>query len=475
MNYLQNWLRKSSLKVKWSLGASAAIFFTFFIFSFIQYHIISRVMLHEENNNVRQVLDELAIFFQQRGGVITQDAFKDNMELANQIIEKDQTIRVLDHYGNQITISTDEEKAIKSLYYIPFQPVQKKTVDLLETNQEKIYVGRAPIHSREFTGYVEVIQPLTRYRHTMSSLFLMMTIFGAIALVMSGLFGFLMAKNFLKPLQKLSATMKKIRRKGFHERMEPSNSKDEMGELTNIFNGMMDQIELSFNQQRQFVEDASHELRTPVQIMEGHLKLLNRWGKNDPNILDESLHASIQELERMKNLVQELLDLSRAEQVESKISDQITLLLKTLNQVIKNFELIHEDFEFQLHYKGLKNTTVHIGENHLEQIMIILLDNAVKFSDQIKKVDIFITEENDCTKVTVKDYGVGIPNEDLSNIFHRFYRVDKARSRVKGGNGLGLAIAKQLIESYSGEINASSNLGEGTSITLTLPSMCENR
>ncbi|MGE8206410.1 HAMP domain-containing sensor histidine kinase [Heyndrickxia sp. NPDC080065] len=465
MKYLKNWYQKSSLKVKWSVVTSAAIFFTFFLFSLVQYNVINKWMLNQEKNNIFQALDETILFVKQGG------YRADNIDLVNRFIEKDLTIRILDQYGNQEVLTPDENSP---KYFIPFQPVHKKTVALFETNGKKLYLGRAPVHTSGFDGYVEVIQPLTRYHQMMDLLFLIMTIFGSVALLLSGFFGFLMAKSFLKPLQNLSSTMKKIRKKGFHERMEPSNSKDEMAELTHIFNDMMDQIEDSFNQQKRFIEDASHELRTPVQIMEGHLNLLNRWGKNDPNILDESLHASIQELDRMKKLVQELLDLSRAEQQESKSYEQRTILLKTLNQVIKNFEMIHEKFTFNLHTNKLNNTIVCISANHLEQILIILLDNAVKYSDQSREVDIFVEEEAGSIKITVKDYGVGIPKEDLSKIFHRFYRVDKARSRAKGGNGLGLAIAKQIVEGYSGEIYAMSKVGEGTSITFTLP-VNENR
>ncbi|QQZ11147.1 HAMP domain-containing histidine kinase [Heyndrickxia vini] len=472
MKFLRNWYHTSSLKVKWSVGTSAAIFFTFFLFSFSQYHVINKWMLYEEKNNILQALNEITIFVKQAGSL--DDNLAENKELQNQIYEKNQIIRILYPNGDEYRVYNADTDTPK--YYIPFQPVHQKTVTLLETDNKKIYLGRAPFHINGFTGYIEIIQPLTRYHQMMGSLFFIMSIFGGFAFILSGLFGFLMAKSFLMPLQKLSNTMKKIRKKGFHERMEPSNSKDEMGELTNIFNDMMDQIEHSFNQQKRFVEDASHELRTPVQIMEGHLKLLNRWGKNDPIILDESLQASIQELDRMKKLVQELLELSRAEQIESKGTDSSALLLKTISQVIKNFELIHEDFTFELKVDSdnQDNPIVQISENHLEQILIIILDNAVKYSDQIHKIDICLEEENSMVKVTVRDYGVGIPDEDLSKIFHRFYRVDKARSRARGGNGLGLSIAKQLVEGYTGEIYASSTLGKGTSITFTLP-LIENR
>jgi two-component system, OmpR family, sensor histidine kinase ArlS len=462
MILIRSFFQKSSLKVKWSVGGSAAIFFTFFIFSSIQYTVIKQVLIHEESQNVSQELNEIVNFYKNRpfGSL---DDIQTNRDLIKQFIEKDQSVLIVNQNGQGVALYKNNT----TTFY--FEPVKEKRVDLLEENSKKVYVGRAPIISNGFNGYIEVIDPLTRYHQMMTSLFIVMSILGAVSLLLSGFLGFLMAKNFLKPLKRLSDTMQSIRKKGFQERIEPSQSKDEMGELTNLFNEMMDRIELSFNQQRQFVEDASHELRTPVQIMEGHLNLLNRWGKNDPDILNESLLASIQELGRMKNLVQELLDLSKAEQVEGKSNDQNTTIIKALNRIIKNFELIHEEFQFFLHYEHLENAIVHISENHFEQIMIILLDNAVKYSEKVKNVDIIVEEVKGNLKITVKDYGVGIPEKELSKIFHRFYRVDKARSRAKGGNGLGLAIAKQLIEGYAGEIDASSVIDEGTSISFSLP------
>ncbi|PKR82642.1 HAMP domain-containing sensor histidine kinase [Heyndrickxia camelliae] len=466
MKFLRSWYQQSSLKVKWSLGGSAAIFFTFFIFSSIQYTVIRQVMLHEELQNLSQELNEIVNFYRNKP-FASIDEIQTNSDLIKQFLEKDQRIVVIDATGQQFAVIPFHGTLNMPDFY--FEPVKEKTVEFRDENHKKICVARAPILLSGFKGYIEIIDPLTRYHQMMTSLFLIMSILGAVSLLLSGFIGFLMAKHFLKPMKKLSDTMQSIRKKGFQERMEPSESQDEMGELTNIFNEMMDRIELSFNQQRQFVEDASHELRTPVQIMEGHLNLLNRWGKNDPEILNESLQASLQELGRMKNLVQELLDLSKVEEVESKTSVQDTVVIKTLNRIVKNFELIHEDFDFLLHHNKLENAVAQISENHFEQIMIILLDNAVKYSEKVKKVDIIVEENIKYIKITVRDYGVGIPESDLSKIFYRFYRVDKARSRAKGGNGLGLAIAKKLVEGYSGTISASSKLGEGTSISLSLP------
>ena len=153
---------------------------------------------------------------------------------------------------------------------------------------------------------------------------------------------------------------------------------DELAELGRLFNKMLDRMQRYIEQQQQFVEDVSHELRTPVAIIQGHLSLLKRWGKDDPAVLDESIEASLQEIARMKSLVQEMLDLSRAEQVEIQFGKEITDAKEVGLQVFNNFQMIHPDFTFVLDDDLKDITNVQIYRNHLEQVLIILMDNAVE-------------------------------------------------------------------------------------------------
>lgn len=171
----------------------------------------------------------------------------------------------------------------------------------------------------------------------------------------------------------------------------------------------------------------------------------------------------------MKKLVEELLDLSRVEEAKILVNEEKADLLAVTERVIRNFKMIHQQFDFNFQYDPKQAYEILMSENHLEQVLIIVFDNAIKYSDRIYKVDIRLKQEKGRLVLTVKDYGIGIPKEDLPQIFHRFYRVDKARSRAKGGNGLGLAIAKQLTEGYSGTIEAASEVGKGTEIRFTFP------
>lgn len=220
---------------------------------------------------------------------------------------------------------------------------------------------------------------------------------------------------------------------------------DELGELVVNFNKMLDRIQNYILQQKQFVGDVSHELRTPVAVIQGHLNLLERWGKDDPQILEESIHASLQETDRMKHLIQEMLDLTRAEQVDMQFPDKVSDVNEVLIRTVNDMKMIHKDFTINLDITDLKpDTIIRMYRNHLEQLLIILIDNAIKYSTDRKEVNVSASTENKSVIIAVQDFGEGIDSVEQEKIFNRFYRVDKARTREKGGNGLGLSIAKKI-------------------------------
>ncbi|MCP9327487.1 histidine kinase dimerization/phospho-acceptor domain-containing protein, partial [Leuconostoc mesenteroides] len=155
-------------------------------------------------------------------------------------------------------------------------------------------------------------------------------------------------------------------------RVPEMKHQDELTDLSRLFNDMLDRMQRYIEQQQQFVEDVSHELRTPVAIIQGHLDLLNRWGKDDPQVLAESISDSLKEITRMKSLVQEMLDLSRAEQVEIHFGKEVTDAREVALQVFNNFKMIHPDFVFLIDDDLKDETPVKIYRNHLEQVLIIL-------------------------------------------------------------------------------------------------------
>ncbi len=297
-----------------------------------------------------------------------------------------------------------------------------------------------------------------------------MIILEILFLVVSSILGYLLSAHFLKPLKTLRNTMENIQKDPQTTIHAPEpKSKDELADLSDIFNDMLDRMRSYTEQQEQFVEDVSHELRTPVAVIEGHLKMLQRWGKEDPEVLEESIEASLQEIARMKTLVQEMLDLSRAEQVDIYYKNETSSAKEIVYQVFNNFKMLYPEFMFTIDDDLNEEETVKIYRDHFEQILIIIMDNAIKYSTQRKEIHLSISRNQTELELAIQDFGEGITQENLNKIFDRFYRVDKARARDKGGNGLGLSIVKKLLDNYKGTIVAESSLGQGTVFKISLP------
>ena len=340
------------------------------------------------------------------------------------------------------------------------------------TGEESIQVTM-PILSRTnrlLIGHLQIINrmaKLTEMKKQLQKLYIQLLIMEA--LVAIGL-AYFISRLISKPIEQIHDIIASINEDNIDsKRLIIPKKNDEFAVVSQQFNELLDKISFYISQQKHFVEDVSHELRTPVAIVEGHLKLLNRWGKDDPEVLEESLEASLAEIKRMKTLVQEMLDLSRAPQVREQYKDATAEVVDTLTQIVSNFKVLYPDFTFVFDIDSKADLLSPIYRNHFEQVIIILLDNAVKYSTNRKEIIVSLSTVADQVEIGIQDFGMGLSEEDKKKVFSRFYRVDKARSRERGGNGLGLSIAKELIEGYNGSISLTSHLDQGTVFKVKLP------
>ncbi|WP_437831960.1 HAMP domain-containing sensor histidine kinase [Niallia taxi] len=458
--------RLSLLPWKWklTLGLSLSIFLTYSIFTFFEFHTVSTWLMNQEENDVRQTMNEFVAYLKSDDKTISETEIKNSLATLEQLNTKNQLIRVIDEDGNVLISHLNGDFPILE----PDIVKEEKELKYVSVGEEQSLVYSYPIKSKDFSGEIEIIRLLDSYNLVMKHLAFAMMLFAIAAILISALIGYLMSRELLKPLSIMTNTMKKIKSAGFKERMPVYPQKDEISELTTIFNHMMDRIELSFQAQKQFVEDASHELRTPISILEGHLSMLNRWGKHNPEILEESLKASLDETEKLKKLVLTLLDLTR---LDHNRIDQDNLSPEKVNTIIegavKDFQMLHSDFKFQVQLQSSQLNG--IAEQHFQQVLTILLDNAIKYSGASKEISISTSKRDKLFILQISDKGIGIPDEEIDKVFDRFYRVDKARSRGQGGTGLGLAIAKKIVDYYQGSIQLDSRIGEGTTVTISLP------
>lgn len=221
----------------------------------------------------------------------------------------------------------------------------------------------------------------------------------------------------------------------------------------------------SYRQQARFVSDASHELRTPISVIQGYANMLDRWGKDDEKVLDESITAIKSESENMKNLVEQLLFLARGINGKTQLNCKEFLLNEMICEVCEESKMIDEKHIYECNNSN--NIKVYGDEALLKQVVRILIENAMKYSGENEHI-ILKTGVNEQGEAyfSVQDNGIGMDENDVSHIFERFFRADTARDRKTGGTGLGLSIAKWIVDNHKGYFSVLSRKGIGTRITV---------
>ena len=287
---------------------------------------------------------------------------------------------------------------------------------------------------------------------------------GAGATVLAGL---LLAERALRPVSALTTTASRIARvRGFDQRVPVSNPYDELGRMETTFNEMLQSLEHAYRAQQRFVSDASHELRAPMTIIQANLDFVAQRPDLPASEREDALREASREVHRLTRLIGDLLALARADAgVELRFApvefDRVVLdALSDARRLTRGQ---------QLRVDAIEPVAVQGDVDRLRQLMLILLDNAIKYTPPPGSVTLTLRRDGTQVAVVVRDQGVGIPPDDLPHVFDRFYRADPARSRDPGGSGLGLPIARWIAEQHGGEVTLTSQLGGGTTATVRLP------
>lgn len=398
--------------------------------------------------------------YQELSYILSNIELKDNT-LNDIIKDDDEIIRIYqDNYikykskndiWDKIPLSTNEELKVNFRY--------------IDWDLYVVLDGKIEIDNKDYR--IQIVHGDTIFDEIMENYFQTLLISLFIGIILSIIGAIYLSKRFVGRLKNLSNTINEVKENGIKYRVEISNTNDEFDKVNILFNDMLDEVEEAFNEQSRFVSDASHELRTPLTALQGHLRMIKRWGKNDKERLEKSLDICISETERLIKIVGDLLTLSRCDNEIINLSEIEKIQAKQIIlQIIEHYKILNNTTKFKLIMD--ENLMLKIKQDHLKQILIIFIDNAIKYNDKDECViDINIFEKNENILFNIRDNGKGIPKDEIPYILNRFYKVDKSRKN-NNSFGLGLSIADKIISLYGGRIKIYSEEGIYTEIVLKI-------
>lgn len=311
--------------------------------------------------------------------------------------------------------------------------------------------------------------PLAELREVLDNLFSIFLILVPIALLLSVVGGWFLSYISLKPVDDVTKRVQQITAHNLDQQIPQRGVNDEIGRLISTFNSMIERLRSSFEQVRQFSVDASHELRTPLTIMRGEVELTLQNQRSEAEYR-RILVSNLEEVIRLSTIVENLLILTKAEMGKQDIVYTEEVDLQDLLQgLYEDGEIIAEKKSIIMELSQNESATVLGDTVRLRQLMLNLLDNAIKYTPDKGKISLRLERLNGYAKLSVEDNGIGIPKEEQGKIFDRFYRVDKARTRDLGGTGLGLSIAKLIAEQHGGKIEVESKVNSGSTFSVFLP------
>ncbi|TDA69922.1 MAG: HAMP domain-containing histidine kinase [Clostridia bacterium] len=459
------------LRTRLTLYYTGVLALTLLVFGLVTYLVMGRMLLLEADRAITAKADEvirsvtvmhMPMMRFQRIILPNVDAFSSPgtylqvVDLEGSIVGRSENLGLQDLPFSQDTI---QRTTAGSGYY-----------ETVEVQGEKLRLYNRPLAVRDqVLGVLQVGRSLRPMTSALAYLRLVLLAGSFLALVLAATLGYQLARAALRPIIHLTRVAAAIGAgPDLARRVPDGGPADEVGQLAATFNSMLERLEAAYRNleeayaaERRFVADASHELRTPLTTIRGNVELLQRMGQGDAAILADMAD----EAERMTRLVNELLTLARADAGRHLRKEPVDLGKMAADVARQAPHLGKSRFTASL--AGLNEAVVQGDPDYLKQLLLILLENAFKYTPAEGAVTLEAGESEGYWGLAVKDTGHGISEKDLPHIFERFYRADPARGR--GGTGLGLAIAKWIAEEHLGRIEVSSRLGEGSTFTVWLP------
>jgi heavy metal sensor kinase len=322
----------------------------------------------------------------------------------------------------------------------------------------------------QVTDVVQVGISLENMYSTLRRFVLIMAALFPLGLLLAGGGGWLLARRALSPVDHMTRAVQRISGEHLSERLLETGAGDELDRLARTLNKMLNRLDESFRQVRQFSADASHELQTPLTILKGEIEVALRSPRT-PEEYQQVLNSSLEEIERISRLVEGLMLLARADGGVLRMDHKPVALHELLADIAGQMENSANDRGLRMNLEDLAPVTIICDREQLQSLFINLIDNAIKYTPAGGSVSLSLSQEGDHVLIAIMDTGIGLSEDEQGLIFTRFYRAAAARSQ-SGGAGLGLCIAQSIAEAHGGKIKVHSSPGQGSTFSVVLPMEC---
>lgn len=314
----------------------------------------------------------------------------------------------------------------------------------------------------------EFVFDCTKEWHRMGRELLVFSLWYAAVAALAVVVCYVLVRAVLRPIDEMSTQVSRLNLQNLHkERLNVEGSKDELKALAVGINEMLDRMEQAYDAQKQFVSEASHELRTPITVLQGYSSMLRRWGADDREVLAESIDAIESEAKSMQDLVEKLLFLSRHERRKLPFAKERFDMAEVIRELEK--EMVYLSGTRNMQCPVCESVRVYGDRQALKQAIRVFMDNAVKYTGEGDTITLSCKNKNGACEISVEDTGLGMKREDLEGIFGRFFRADTVRGKNIEGHGLGLSIARLIIDGHAGKIAVRTQYTKGSCFTVTIP------
>jgi heavy metal sensor kinase len=383
-------------------------------------------------------------------------------------------VRIFDFRGKEIAVSRQtqgNQNLIKKIYFAALKGESRYDSVLFSFSDGKPIMMRTftmPVfdYRKEVSYIVQVSSPLSSLENSLNRLRFILLLLIPITTLIAGVFGEFLTRLALNPVDSMISTIRQISVENLKLRVDVPAVNDEITRLAETFNQMLGRLESSFVFERRFIQDISHELKTPLTILRGELEVaLNRM--RSPKEYESVLVSNLEEIKKISSMVENLLILAHFDNRDIRLELAPIDLSELMQELADKVKLMAQEKNIKINWIK-KEQALTVGDrNHISRIFLNLLDNAIKYTPQDGEITIWTGKAERFSQVRIGNSGQGIDAKEIPYIFERFYRGDKSRSG--SGFGLGLSISKSIVEAHNGQISVKSVLGQGVEFKVSLP------